>query len=170
MPHVCSRVHTCRLEPFSAEIAYPSTERCSSGTRIEGKNEGTIPWSSLKIEMSVGEASNAVWALDGCLLWKTEYLVLGACTSGTLRSQQKSANDPKIARKLSKVLGNVRVPELQSSLECGGTTADRVSVLRLLIPNTAMVGWDRSPKSRETCVGGVARLPLPLRSVPYGTW
>ena len=61
------------FESLSVEIAYPTTQRCSSGTPIEGKIEGTLPCMSLKIEMSVGEPSSAVCAVEGCLLWKQRF-------------------------------------------------------------------------------------------------
>ena len=53
---------------LSAEIAYPSTERCSSGTPIEPKIEGTLRCDSFNIEMSVGEASSAACPALECLL------------------------------------------------------------------------------------------------------
>jgi hypothetical protein len=58
MPNTCSQGHVSIFESLSAEIAHPTTQRRSSGTRMEGKFEGTLPRDSLKLEMSVGEASS----------------------------------------------------------------------------------------------------------------
>jgi len=59
---------------FSAEIAYPATQRWSSGTRLERHIEGTFAYDPLKTEMCVGEPSSAVEAVESCLLWKQSIL------------------------------------------------------------------------------------------------
>src|SRR5688500_17118357 len=99
----------------------------------------------LELSLKSSEASHAVYSklrivsgndparLRNAALFtlETEFLELGACTSGTRRSHQKSAADPKIVGMLSKLLCNVRVPELQATVNCGGNTVNRLSMLRL---------------------------------------
>ena len=57
-PRECAADHVSGFRSLSAELAYLTTQRCSSGTPIEGKFQGTLPCGSLRIEMSVGEASS----------------------------------------------------------------------------------------------------------------
>jgi hypothetical protein len=101
---------------------------------------------------------------------KGEYLALGACTSGTRRSQQKSASDRKIARKLSNLIRNVAVPELQSTVKSGETRSTRVSMLRLRIRNAALIEWERSVDlyRNESEMGGVLRGSI--GSVEWTLW